>query len=839
VYKNTKCPYSEDWLGKKIANFRKNAKPCNDYNTALVCGKISDVTVVDLDVYKWKTDDHIFYKTFGKDFVKKFNTYTVKTGRGGYHLYFKYTDIPNINSKELEIDVKNDNGLIITADSIVDGNRYSTLKKASIKKMPKELKDFLLKHGKTKLTYSQIKKKVTKEFKTDLMYENDVNLKADINDDEFMTVCKTLPKSYIDEFDNWFIFTTACKTLNKKDIWNKISKQSDSYSNDNEKYWNKANSNAYGTVYNLFRNSAYPDLLDHILYSDIPKSSRHPDKTINKTKVSNVIKKGSYIIKSDTGTGKTTTFVNHIKKNSSKFISIVDRVTLSFSHYNTFNSKGVPLNHYQMELREGESNVICLNSIIKLQHYDLSDYDLFLDEVSAIIKTAILCKTISNRMYIYHALKCIIREVRSVIAVDADIDDIVVDFLKSIRKDFTYINNEFKHNKDVPATEISKEQEFIDLIKKEDKFIVCCDSASKANHLYDLLEDEDIVVITDETVGDKIHEFTDIDKFDKIIFSPKIVRGIDSQMKRKVFCYYKEHTITPDDMIQQLTRCRNIEHLYFMFTKKKYTYTFYKPYYQSMLSETNEFGQKEFVMMGEKYTTEYLKYLTECFYKEKCYASNKYIHFIKLLKQRGFKVKRTLIKSVCMKRSKEDKQNDHDALIDDFDLQKYPNVNKYLRLKKDQISSDIKELYIDSRKLEQHFILCKYLFRDDHDAIKNLEDSQDFKVRRVTSTDRKIIFLRKLMKHTGTSNDNLQIQKNIKSKYINDFQKEYSIIFRDRSKCKFDNKKDLQQILIKVLRNIFGNDIVKNERNKKRTSRNYYINSELLQFTEKVYNLRN
>ena len=136
VYKNTKCPYSEDWLGKKVANFRKNAKPCNDYNTALVCGKISDVTVVDLDVYKWKSDDHIFYKTFGKDFVKKFNTYTVKTGRGGYHLYFKYTDIPNINSKELEIDVKNDNGLIITADSIVDGNKYSTLKKASIKKMP-------------------------------------------------------------------------------------------------------------------------------------------------------------------------------------------------------------------------------------------------------------------------------------------------------------------------------------------------------------------------------------------------------------------------------------------------------------------------------------------------------------------------------------------------------------------------------------------------------------------------------------------------------------------------------------------------------------------------------
>ena len=61
VYKNTKIPYAQDWTGKKVSNFKIDIEPNVAYNTALVCGKLTNTTIVDLDIYKWSTN-HIFYK---------------------------------------------------------------------------------------------------------------------------------------------------------------------------------------------------------------------------------------------------------------------------------------------------------------------------------------------------------------------------------------------------------------------------------------------------------------------------------------------------------------------------------------------------------------------------------------------------------------------------------------------------------------------------------------------------------------------------------------------------------------------------------------------------------
>ena len=55
----------------------------------------------------------------------------------------------------------------------------------------------------------------------------------------------------------------------------------------------------------------------------------------------------------------------------------------------------------------------------------------------------------------------------------------------------------------------------------------------------------------------------------KIIYSPKVIYGIDSCMRRNVYCWYKEHTINPKKMVQQVARCRNINNLYYHFEKKK------------------------------------------------------------------------------------------------------------------------------------------------------------------------------------------------------------------------------------------------------------------------------
>ena len=41
-------------------------------------------------------------------------------------------------------------------------------------------------------------------------------------------------------------------------------------------------------------------------------------------------------------------------------------------------------------------------------------------------------------------------------------------------------------------------------------------------------------------------------------------------MNRPVYTYYKEHTINPANMVQQVSRCRNITQLHYYFSRKTY-----------------------------------------------------------------------------------------------------------------------------------------------------------------------------------------------------------------------------------------------------------------------------
>ena len=59
-------------------------------NSGVLTGEINNITVVDLDFYK-HTGTNKFIETFN-DYIDYWNTYTVKTGRGGFHLYFKYDE---------------------------------------------------------------------------------------------------------------------------------------------------------------------------------------------------------------------------------------------------------------------------------------------------------------------------------------------------------------------------------------------------------------------------------------------------------------------------------------------------------------------------------------------------------------------------------------------------------------------------------------------------------------------------------------------------------------------------------------------------------------------------
>ena len=103
-------------------------------------------------------------------------------------------------------------------------------------------------------------------------------------------------------------------------------------------------------------------------------------------------------------------------------------------------------------------------------------------------------------------------------------------------------------------------------LKKEDSFLCCTDSKINAELIYnDFKDDEDCILIVSG-----VDEYVNLDSYKKVIFSPKIVYGLDSIMRRPVYTYYKEHTINPANMVQQVSRCRNITHLHYYFSKKNY-----------------------------------------------------------------------------------------------------------------------------------------------------------------------------------------------------------------------------------------------------------------------------
>ena len=67
-------------------------------------------------------------------------------------------------------------------------------------------------------------------------------------------------------------------------------------------------------------------------------------------------------------------------------------------------------------------------------------------------------------------------------------------------------------------------------------------------------------------------KYIDFNKHNKIIYSPKVIYGIDSQLERPVYVFMKEHTINPKNMLQQIARERKITNLYFHFKQKSFKY---------------------------------------------------------------------------------------------------------------------------------------------------------------------------------------------------------------------------------------------------------------------------
>ena len=614
------------------------------------------------------------------------------------------------------------------------------------------------------------------------------------------------------------------------------------------------------------------ELINYYKYKPILENKIEPDKKINVKKldvmenkkvIENIIDKcpdNQYIIiKSDTGTGKTTSLLNYFEKekNNSKLLSVVSRVSLGEAQYKLIVDKDIRIRMYNKTKLVNDDNIIIqLDSICnKLWQIEYSNYIIYLDEFSSMLEYLVNSTTLNEkRVNVFKKFIKILRGCKKCVMVDADIDDICINFIKKISNDVYFIENTYLNNNGVEADEIENYEDIIIKMKEDilkDGFVCCCDSKNVAVDVYNnLIKDneeykKDILLITDEFIG-----YIDMDAVKCIIYSPKVIYGIDSTIKRNVYCIYKEHTISPQAMYQQISRTRDIKHLYYYFQKKKFQYGWYANI-KEIEDEFNEALEycKDIVNFEDE--DDFIKNLycdTLKYYRwnEDAYKTNKFSHLLNILKNKGVIHKNQVLKLNNKKVFLEYQKAQRELKLENFDIDNIfvkKENEKFLKMTQEEILK-YKELFIDNFKLCSHFHYCKYFFKN-IDFVEEIEKVKDFNINKVSSSKYKLYFLNKIQHLFNLEKSDIQIKPNenynLSYGQLKNLDNEYNIIFKLKDKnATFTNEQGINCIIAKMFRSCFGNDSLITTRkqvNKKRTYV-YSFNDEYLQYHKNIYDIR-
>jgi hypothetical protein len=806
-------------------------------NVGLLTGIKNNITVVDLD-FDINDVEHPFIKQFGVDFIKKFNTLTVKTPRGGYHLYFYYdVDIKQTQSK-IGIDIRSDDGYIMVPPSSINGKEYNVINNKPLKIISNTLKTWLLNNIYKKKT--ETKKTITPKIPLNIPNENEYEII--IEKDEMMNIINKLKvdcnktDDFRGNYVKWLSVLQACKLLGMQDEFIEWSKKTIHDNFDEDKlydHWSNSNASISNFLYILscagIKNNVYT-------YKKVPKNSFGKHYQIEVPKLENILKPNiNYLIKSDTGTGKTTMFKNYIVQNKLKFISITSRIVLSFEQHESFKECGINVEHYQDKKFEfGDNIIITPESSASLFDYDFSNYVIFLDEFDSILKHVLTSDTLNtNRIQASLTIAKMLMTSKQFICVDADISYISKMFLDSLELQYKFYINKHHHYKNTNVHIINDEKKFYEILKTKDKFILCSDSKTKAEILHDKLKEDtkcnDILLFT----SDSIEQYVKLDNHKKIIFSPKIIYGLDSTIERDVFCFFEGNTITPTQMVQQIARCRNINNVYIFFSNKKSKMpsfddineaekfhneniscynlemiNIFKKNIDKSIDENKDLIDGSFIKLSSNKLNEiFNKLYINNSYVEDCYNTNKYLHLINILKNRGFIINYTDDKNNA-ENHKEDKLKIYEDKMNNFDIynEKNERINEYLKIPLDQIDN-YKQYFIDKNLLTTHINISKYFFRDNTNNILNLSTRDDFDINKIKDISLKFALLDDMLKKLELNKTKINsfVPKNNVIDGHEELKERYQKLFRDRSK-EVDLSKDIKlyKVVCKIYANLFS-----------------------------------
>ena len=295
---------------------------------------------------------------------------------------------------------------------------------------------------------------------------------------------------------------------------------------------------------------------------------------------------------SPTGTGKTTTISNIIEEmgNEVKILSIISRRTMAALHKKAFES--MCMTSYLSEYFQIDKNryIVSLEQLYKVS----SDYDvLILDEVTSLILHLYSPTMKKSRLKSFVKVIDLMHRCKKIIACDAIITDMTLDFITTLRRDkkIIYYRNTYQNKLGVNLkiynrvnNSIKKELELFckpieDQIKNNKSIMIMCDSKTIANNIYNYLlkfnKDKDYFRVYTKDSGslDEIENCNEEWQSKCVIFSPKIIYGIDVLINyENIYAVYKGSTIDSFSMLQQISRARHVKNVSALFLLKHYKY---------------------------------------------------------------------------------------------------------------------------------------------------------------------------------------------------------------------------------------------------------------------------
>lgn len=698
---------------------------------------------------------------------------------------------------------------------------------------------------------------------------NNSNIKYFFTKDQVKSLLDKLPEKYYEEYQEWLYIVSILKSVNLPELLHEFSKKSKKYSkSETDKYYKlnkgifninflvhlvnketKSNVPLFDLVklYNPLENDINCDILkyENKYVFDLDYKGDQLDQKI-------FDKYSTVIIKSTTGTGKTTAtakFCADEKYNDKKILSIITRVSLVNQHIDSFNKEGIELIDYRTKGDLlNKDLVICINSLMmisKLSNNDLKNYIVYIDEISSFLETLTHNNNLdANLKIINNTLMRIVKNAYKVIVSDALISDNVFNFLNN-RDNKIYVENTFKKYKNIPTYEIKKEDDFLMKLNTKcinnDYFLAAFDSNEKATQFYNdclgnnLDKKDKFILLTADT---KI-EFNNASEYfkDKFVFySPSITFGVDFSIDvaQDVFVYIKGRSILPSGSFQQTTRTRNIKNLYFYVNqdckKPKYNnINDVKDYYKKYITES----QQLLNLCAYYDEDDNLKIIQNTYfdlycyneYVKDCYETNKYQHYKIILKENNFNIiDDSDDKNIKISKELNKKLNDSildedqkllEKYIKDDDKNKpiYSNINYFktqFKIDDNNKLKDYVDIIFDKYKINDVLNVNRF-YKDDkyiNEKIKIINNST-YDIKTINNVYYKIKYMKNILNKNNLGEFDIDNIKNFKMSID-----EYSLgkkLFNSTLKQP-KNDEDYKTLIVHYYKNLFGEDIIKSKR---------------------------